>query len=422
MGNAIAASKAQTERNRKRRREGVEHEQPASTPLSIENSETESEDAAKYVAKMRRDAEEEKVKSKGNQKEGKKSPAKRVKITKKNKEQLVKGPGPRVRDQIEEKELTRKERIEKMEQQRVLNGRVFDPDILTKFGMANLVDAVIIQGWNHLSESPVLYLHEPEVLPVVGIRTIEGCKPTGDFSKLATKRGDDKRAGLPKKFLKGEYQLMFEFINKVMVPRTEKRTVASAADLFLMEKLDELEEINLPAIMLEHMHRVMTWKNAKHGIPYGYLLNFVFNHFEVPVGKRVPGTTKQMFTMSTLLECECIEGHARGRSQVADVLEQHATLKMEVTDLTTILSDKEVEITRLKSELQKAVSRGPGTSEGHEQVLKELRDENIVLLETNASLNEEIKSLNRQLIQAHESTNKRMMMLMHTFNSSHPPS
>ncbi|KAH0686209.1 hypothetical protein KY289_016976 [Solanum tuberosum] len=317
-----------------------------------------------------------------------------------------------------------------MEQQKVLNGRVFDPDILTQFGMGNLVDAVTIQGWNHLFEPPAPYLDNPEVreffykmklpeeggitttvrnvkihldeetlgiilgVPVMGVRTIEGCKPSG----------------LPKKFLKGEYQLMFEFINKVMVPRTEKRTVASAADLFLMEKLDELEEINLPAIMLEHMHRVITWKNSKHGIPYGYLLNFVFNHFEILVGKGVPGTTKQMFTVSTLLECECIEGQARGRSQ--------ATLRREVTDLTKILNDKEVEITMLKSELQKAASRGPGTSEGHELTLKELRDNNTMLLKTNASLNEEIKSLNKQLIHAHESANKRMMLLMRTFTPS----
>ncbi|KAG5600433.1 hypothetical protein H5410_031803 [Solanum commersonii] len=209
MGSVIAATKAHTERTRKRRREGLEPDQPASTPLIIENSETESEDASK------------------------------------------------IKNQNEEKELTREERVEKMEQQRVLNGRVFDPDILTTF------------GWNHLFQPPVPYLHEPEVheffykmellegggittivrnvqihldeetlgiimgVPVAGVRTIEGCKPIGDFSKLATKRGDVKRAGLSKKFLKGEYQLMFEFINKVVVPRTEKRTVASAADLFL---------------------------------------------------------------------------------------------------------------------------------------------------------------------------------------------
>ncbi|KAH0722772.1 hypothetical protein KY290_005420 [Solanum tuberosum] len=157
---------------------------------------------------------------------------------------------------------------------------------------------------------------------------------------------------MPKKFLKGEYQLLFDFINKVMVPRTEKRTVASVADLFLMKKLDELEEINLPAIMLEHMHRVMTWKLAKQCILDGYLLNYVFKHFEVPLGRGVPGTTKQMFTVATLLECECVEGKAEGRSQVVDLLEQQASLKRELTDLTVILNDKDVEIAQLKSQLQ----------------------------------------------------------------------
>ncbi|KAG5605910.1 hypothetical protein H5410_027402 [Solanum commersonii] len=78
-GSAIATSKAQTERARKRRREGVELEQPTSTCLSIENSETESEDVAKYVAKKRREADEERIKSMGSQKWGKKSAVKRVK-------------------------------------------------------------------------------------------------------------------------------------------------------------------------------------------------------------------------------------------------------------------------------------------------------------------------------------------------------
>lgn len=78
--------------------------------------------------------------------------------------------------------------------------------------------------------------------------------------------GDVKRAGLPKKFLQGSYQFLFEFINKVLVLRTEKRIVTYVADLFLMEKLEVLNEINICDIMLEHMHKVMTWKNAKHGI------------------------------------------------------------------------------------------------------------------------------------------------------------
>ncbi|KAH0746984.1 hypothetical protein KY285_008641 [Solanum tuberosum] len=87
--------------------------------------------------------------------------------------------------------MTREERITAMENQKVLNGRVFDPDILTKFGISNLFDA------------------------------------------LATKCGDVKNAGLSKS------------------AQNKKKIVAYAADLSLMEKLDELEEINLSAIMLE---------------------------------------------------------------------------------------------------------------------------------------------------------------------------
>ncbi|KAH0650147.1 hypothetical protein KY284_030059 [Solanum tuberosum] len=189
--------------------------------------------------------------------------------------------------------MTREERIMAMENRKVLNGRVFNPGILTKFGLSNLFDA------------------------------------------LVSKREDVKNAGLPKRFLKGEYKLFFLlFINKVLVPRTEKRTVAYVADLFLMEKLDELEEINLPAIMLE---------------------------------------------------CECVKGKSRSRSQ-------------------------------------KAVSRGLGTSDGNEQVLQKLRDENERLLKTNASPSEEVKALNMQLIKAHEDANEHLSMFMRTLNPFPLPS
>lgn len=58
---------------------------------------------------------------------------------------------------------------------------------------------------------------------VKGIRLIEGCQPSCEFSTRATKRGDVKHARLQKKFLKGEYRLLFEFINNVLGPRSEKK-------------------------------------------------------------------------------------------------------------------------------------------------------------------------------------------------------
>lgn len=135
-------------------------------------------------------------------------------------------------------------------------------------------------------------------VPLGGIHMIQGCEPSSEFHQVATKYGDIKCAELLKEFLTREYQLLFELITKVLVLRTEKRTVASATDLFLMQKLYELEEINLPTW---HIHKAMTWKSSRHGIPYVYLLNFVFNHLEVPLGRGVPGTTTHVFTVVTLI-------------------------------------------------------------------------------------------------------------------------
>ena len=54
---AIAASQVQMERDRKKRREGIEPEKPTSTPLPIRSSDTKFDDVAAYVAKKRKDSE-----------------------------------------------------------------------------------------------------------------------------------------------------------------------------------------------------------------------------------------------------------------------------------------------------------------------------------------------------------------------------
>ncbi|KAG5600438.1 hypothetical protein H5410_031808 [Solanum commersonii] len=229
--------------------------------------------------------EEERVKSKKVTKVSKKSPVKREKVRKQvaAKPKPVKGPSRRVQKQSEEKKMTRVEWIEKMEHQKVLNGKVFDYGILTKPGMENLFDAVSIQGWNHIFDPPAPYLCEPEVrefyckmkllegggitttvkdveirldeetlgiilgVPTEGIRTIEGCKPSNSFTKSSTKCEDVKTAGLPKKFLKGSYQLLFEFINKVLVPRSEKRTMLLDINLVVaFERIEKFKEFVLP--------------------------------------------------------------------------------------------------------------------------------------------------------------------------------
>ncbi|KAG5579791.1 hypothetical protein H5410_050418 [Solanum commersonii] len=48
-----------------------------------------------------------------------------------------------------------------LERQKVLNGRVFDSEILTKPRMCSMFDYVVLQRWEHLFECPMPYVYEP---------------------------------------------------------------------------------------------------------------------------------------------------------------------------------------------------------------------------------------------------------------------
>ncbi|KAG5604618.1 hypothetical protein H5410_026110 [Solanum commersonii] len=165
-----AASRVQTETARKRIRESIEPKNPTSTPFPIKSSDTESEDVVAYVTKKRKQSEKERVKLNGS---------------------------PRVQKQSEEKKMTREERITAMENQK-MREFFYKMELLESGGIATNVRNVEI-------------CLDEEILgiilgvPMEGIRTIEGCKPSNDFTKLATKGGDVKNVGLPKRFLKGEY-------------------------------------------------------------------------------------------------------------------------------------------------------------------------------------------------------------------------
>lgn len=60
---------------------------------------------------------------------------------------------------------------------------------------------------------------------------------------------------------------MFEFVNKVVFPRPKNRTVASTAvDLIMIEYLRKFKLVSLPALILEHMYKVIYVKEGNHGM------------------------------------------------------------------------------------------------------------------------------------------------------------
>ena len=151
-----------------------------------------------------------------------------------------------------------------------------------------------------------------------------------DFVTLCSKLPTTKCARLFKKVMKSEYQLVFEFVNKTLLPRTEKRTSATSTNLYDMELLCKFEPLNLPGLMIEHMYKTIIERKGIHGMGYGYFLTEVFKYFNIPLGVGKVGTVKQAFSETTFVECECIEGKGNRKNKMAQHINDQDQLKHEV--------------------------------------------------------------------------------------------
>ena len=94
-------------------------------------------------------------------------------------------------------------------------------------------------------------------IAVHGTRSVIGKTCSVKFVALVSNLTIKKCAGVFKKVIKNDYQLVFEFVNKTLLPRTEKRPSATSVDLYVMELLCKFEPLNLPGIMLEHMYKTV---------------------------------------------------------------------------------------------------------------------------------------------------------------------
>ncbi|XP_009777582.1 uncharacterized protein [Nicotiana sylvestris] len=140
-----------------------------------------------------------------------------------------------------------------------------------------------------------------------GISSVKGSCSANFRRTIMKEQAIQQGERVHKKALLPEYQLLFELINKVFLPRPERRSIASKSDLVLIEALDEFVPINMQAIMIEHMQKVANFKGGNYGLPYGFLLTRVFKFYKVPLDNPKVGTRKQTFSKTTLEECECVE-------------------------------------------------------------------------------------------------------------------
>ncbi|KAG5585860.1 hypothetical protein H5410_046294 [Solanum commersonii] len=258
MGDAMKSSET-TAKNRRRRKSGdAAFEMPNADVIdvSIEVSEHECVGEDSPLGKQVKKTSKRKPKA---------STSKRVDPTKEK--------GTRSQSNKDDHVVSKQIIVNNLRLQRVLGGRVFDLDIITKPWRDSLYDRVEIQSWTHLFQIKSLVLHEEEAresyyniefaedgsintrvgdkslhldedllgqlleVPREGIRSLVRKSCTTEIVKEFSKIPNTRRVGVQKKLMKREYQLMLKFVNKVLLPRTEKKTAASATDLFIMESL-----------------------------------------------------------------------------------------------------------------------------------------------------------------------------------------
>jgi len=82
-------------------------------------------------------------------------------------------------------------------------------------------------------------------------------------------------------------------------------------DQCFIDLMDREEQINLPAIMIQHIARI-TNTTTEHDLRYGFLLTHVFEHFGVDLKKKVGVQMIDEIGSSTLMGCgfTLVEGPA----------------------------------------------------------------------------------------------------------------
>lgn len=94
--------------------------------------------------------------------------------------------------------------------------------------------------------------------------------------------------------------------------------------------------------MLQQVGKIITTKDGKHGMTYGYPLGKVFAH---PLKKETRVLSNKP-CHCTLIECEFAKDRARnkGKSQVSEQLDHQEQLKHELEEMSLLLAKKDVKL------------------------------------------------------------------------------
>lgn len=87
-----------------------------------------------------------------------------------------------------------------------------------------------------------------------------------------------------------------------------------------------------------------------------WLSTIIFDHFGIRPAWSTPGTRNQMFTLTTLEECECVnnKGQVGAHSMIFYHIESQEKSTDELNRMYLLLAQRESEIEHLQAQIQQA--------------------------------------------------------------------
>ena len=98
------------------------------------------------------------------------------------------------------------------------------------------------------------------------------------------------------------HRLLFWFVIKNVVPRGQSLDLANPMDICFTDLLDRCEKINLSAIMIKHIARIVNI-SKDHDMGNGFYLTSAFEELEIPLQKRVGFQVSDEIGSNILIGC-----------------------------------------------------------------------------------------------------------------------
>lgn len=78
-------------------------------------------------------------------------------------------------------------------------------------------------------------------------------------------------------------------MNKVLLPKYKKRINVTGPYMYNIEVFSKYHKVNLPTIFIEHFNIIMTTKDGRQGLAYGFWINRGSAYFNVECCKGKAG-------------------------------------------------------------------------------------------------------------------------------------